>query len=140
MNWQLKKLSPLDNNYELIFGILVIPITAIIYTAISYLPAKLIPICRFHATTGLPCPTCGATRSAQLLSTGNIIQAWLMQPLLITTTILAIIYSLYSFIVVLGKLPRIRLVNITAKNRNYILITSAIIIIVNWIYLALAGI
>ena len=140
MNWKLKKLLPLDNNYELIFGILVLPITAIFYMAISYLPAKLIPICRFHATTDLPCPTCGATRAMHLLSTGKIIQAWIMQPLLITLAIFAAIYSLYSFIVVLGKLPRIRLSNITARNRNHIIIICATLIILNWIYLALAGI
>ena len=140
MNWKLKKLLPLENNYELIFGLLVIPIATIFYMAISYLPAAFIPICRFHATTGLPCPTCGATRAMHLLSTGKIIQAWIMQPLLVTIAIFAAIYSLYSFVVVLGKLPRIRLVNITTKNRNYILITSTVIIILNWIYLALAGI
>ena len=140
MNWQLKKLLPLENNYELIFGVLVIPITTIIYMAISYLPASLIPVCRFHATTGLPCPTCGATRAIHLLSTGKIIQAWIMQPLLITIALFAAIYSVYSFIVVLGKLPRIRLVNITTKNRNYILIACATLITLNWIYLGIMGI
>ena len=140
MNWQLKKLLPLENNYELIFGVLVIPIATIFYMAISYLPSSLIPICRFHATTGLPCPTCGATRAIHLLSTGKVIQAWIMQPLLITIAIFAIIYTLYAFIVVLGKLPRIRLVNVTTKNRNHILIACTALIILNWIYLALAGI
>ncbi len=140
MNFTVKKLLPLENNYELIFGVLVIPIAIIFYTAITFIPTRFIPTCRFHEITGLPCPTCGATRAAQLLSSGKIIEAWLMQPLLTTVAFLAIIYSIYSFVVVLGKLPRIRLVNITTQNRNLILLTIAIIILINWIYLALTGI
>lgn len=139
MNWHLKKISPIENNYELIFGVLVIPITTLFYIALSHLPPQLIPICRFHAITGLPCPTCGATRAMQLLSTGNIIQALLMQPLITTFAILSAIYSLYSFIVTLGHRPRIRPINVTKKDKKYILITTTLIIL-NWVYLAIMGI
>ncbi len=140
MNWKLKNLQPLENNYELIFGVLVIPITATIYIGISFLPVALMPTCHFHAATGLPCPTCGATRALHLLSSGDFTQAWLMQPLLITTAICAAIYSLYSFIVVLGKLPRIRVAKITKKDRRLILTSCITLFLLNWLYLTLTGI
>jgi hypothetical protein len=40
-------------------------------------PAKVdLPLCSFHAMTGLDCPGCGATRATHELLHGHVLAAW----------------------------------------------------------------
>lgn len=140
MNWELKKITPKNNDYELIFGVLIIPLSILLSAAVLHLPQFLQPICRFHKNTGIPCPTCGASRSMLLLMSGHPLKAIYTQPLITITAILAVIYSIYSFIVVTGKLSRIRPVNVSAKDRKIITISIIAAVTINWLYLIVKGI
>jgi hypothetical protein len=42
----------------------------------------VIPVCRFKLVTGIPCPTCGATRAAFSLLAGHLVEAWRFNPLM----------------------------------------------------------
>jgi hypothetical protein len=43
--------------------------------------ASLAGPCPLHALTGIPCPTCGATRAASALAHGNVVAAFAWNPL-----------------------------------------------------------
>ncbi|HET6427044.1 MAG TPA: DUF2752 domain-containing protein [Phycisphaerae bacterium] len=42
------------------------------------------PLCLMKRLTGVPCPTCGATRGGLALLRGRAVRAWLFNPLLFT--------------------------------------------------------
>jgi len=69
MHLTLKKRASGDIVFGLIYG--TIAILALI--AVRFLPVlELMPSCVFRAFTGIPCPTCGATRSLVHLANGNL--------------------------------------------------------------------
>lgn len=98
------------------------------------LPAGMQLKCRFHDLTGLPCPTCGSSRSLALLMEGRIPDAFHLQPLL-TCIILLLIPALAYFIPALllnWPLPRIQ---IERGRIKYWLAAPAALMAANWIYL-----
>jgi len=128
-----------DTDYELMFGLLFLPLVAAFVFLVSRVPASLLPRCMLHTSFGIPCPTCGASRSMRLLTTGHPLESWVMQPLIVTLTAVGLLYCAYSFVVVLGKLPRIRIANISRNERKTIAFIAAILVLVNWLYLLLRG-
>lgn len=52
-----------------------------------------LPSCPFRTLTGLPCPTCGTTHALMALSEGRWQEAWLMQPLVITSLFLVFVWT-----------------------------------------------
>ncbi|MDZ7815108.1 MAG: DUF2752 domain-containing protein [Planctomycetota bacterium] len=71
----------------LILLLVVVPLFAVaVYLAYSFDPNaenSYLPPCIFHATTGLHCPGCGATRSLNSLLHGNIATALDFNPLFV---------------------------------------------------------
>ncbi len=51
--------------------------------------ASALPPCTFHSLTGLYCPGCGGTRSAKGLLRGDFVQAFGMNPLVVTLFVTA---------------------------------------------------
>ena len=100
-----------------------------------FLPARFQVQCRFHALTGLPCPGCGASRCGALLLDGRLKDAFLMQPLLCTMTILLLPLLLYAGPALLfgWPLPLVRFEN--AKEKRRLLAGIALVMLLNWIYL-----
>jgi hypothetical protein len=93
------------------------------------------PRCLFLATTGLPCVTCGATRSAIAFLHGNFLSALRWNPLAFVALCALIAFDLYAAIVLLGRMPRLRIVDwtITEKNGARIMVIS--LVALNWVYL-----
>ena len=58
-----------------------------------------VPLCPFHAVTGLPCPGCGMSRAFLLLGQLKFMEALAMNPFSIPLILLMIIY------VALGRIP-----------------------------------
>ena len=123
---------------ELIVGLIAIPI-AIFGAATSTLLSQALGwTCSLKAIFGLPCPTCGSTRAVQQLLQGNVSGAFMMQPLGVTSTGLACLFSLYSFGVIVLKRPRLSFLNhLPLSNRIYF--WAAALISLNWIYLIISG-
>ncbi|MBN1464660.1 DUF2752 domain-containing protein [candidate division KSB1 bacterium] len=93
----------------------------------------LAPPCLFHLWTGIPCPSCGATRTGMALSHLRVADAFLANPLFFILFIVFILWGMNTmFAVVLGKNARLVL---TPREKKLVqrLLVSAIII--NWLYL-----
>jgi hypothetical protein len=93
------------------------------------------PRCPFFAVTGLPCLTCGATRSAIAFLHGDFLSAWRWNPLAAFAFCGVIVFDLYAAIVLVGRLPRLRMVDWTATEKNAVRIAAISLLALNWIYL-----
>ncbi len=97
---------------------------------------SLAPSCVFHALTGAPCPTCGGTRSIVLLSHGNVVSAFLMNPAVAAGALVAVLSLLYSLISAVFGLPRIKAV-LSGGEKDSIRLFAAVILLINWLYLVM---
>jgi hypothetical protein len=93
------------------------------------------PQCPFLAMTGFPCLTCGATRCAVNLSHGSFLQGFWWNPLACVALCGVALFDLYAAVVLLARLPRLRLVDWTRTEKHAARIGVIALIAANWIYL-----
>jgi len=136
---EFRKLRANEDNYELCFGLIYVPLMAAVALLVSRVPGHCLPPCWLHRATGVPCPTCGAYRALTLGCQGRLAEAWLMQPLGVTAVVLAVVYSLYSAVVTMGRLPRLRLRLEHRRERRWLVAGILAAIVGNWIYLVVMG-
>lgn len=135
MKIRFRRLRKSEQDYEFLLGVLFAPLFVLATALITQFPHFFNPHCEFHALTGLPCPTCGSFRTAQLLLRGNIADAWLMQPLITLLAGLGLTYMLYAWIVTGLRLPRIRFENVSRRMRILTFLAFIIVGLINWAYL-----
>jgi hypothetical protein len=92
------------------------------------------PDCVFKGLTGIPCPTCGSTRSVVHLAHGDILSALTMNPLTTLCLIAAIVYFIVSLMSVVFDLPRINFL-LADKEKNVMRAGVVMIMLVQWAYL-----
>jgi hypothetical protein len=69
-------------------------------------PAKIsVPVCTFHALTGLNCPGCGATRATHELLHGRLLAAWHYNALWVLSLPLAVYLTISELRVLSGGRP-----------------------------------
>ena len=93
------------------------------------------PRCPFLAVTGLPCVTCGATRSAIAFLHGDFVSAFRWNPLAFVAFCAVIAFDLYAAIVLVGWTTRLRIVDWTVTEKNVTRILVLSLLALNWIYL-----
>lgn len=93
------------------------------------------PRCPFLAVTHLPCVTCGATRCAIAFWHGDFLSALQWNPLACVVLSALIAFDLYAAIVVLGRLPRLRIVDWSVGEKKIARIAAIGLLALNWIYL-----
>lgn len=93
------------------------------------------PKCWFRQLTGLPCPTCGATRSVLSLVHGDLAGAIGHNPLLFFCYIGTLVLDLYCAFVLFFRLPRLRLAGLPVEVKHRLGVLALTITGVNWIYL-----
>jgi Protein of unknown function (DUF2752) len=93
------------------------------------------PKCWFRQLTGLPCPTCGATRSVLSFVHWNLGDAICLNPLLFLCYAGTLVLDLYCTFVLLFRLPRLRLPRQPARIKYRLCILVVVAIAMNWIYL-----
>ena len=140
MRWRLATLEKRDPDYELIVGVVVMPLCALVLGLVSRIPLAWLPACRFHRATGWPCPSCGVSRALAALMRGDLASTWRLQPLLVIMAGLALGYIAYAVVVVAARLPRLRVTAFTPTDRRWLAISLIALILANWAYLVLAGV
>jgi uncharacterized protein DUF2752 len=93
-----------------------------------------LPVCPFRALTGLPCPTCGVTRSLLALAAGHPETALTYSPLAVATILLALAAGVWG----LGRLlcPRRSLLPRTFPGRERLWArAAAVAVLLNWAYI-----
>lgn len=93
------------------------------------------PRCPFLAVTGLPCVTCGATRSTIAFLHGDFLSALRWNPLAFVALCGLVAFDLYAAIVLVGRTPRLRIVDWTVTEKNVARIVVISLLALNWIYL-----
>ena len=93
------------------------------------------PPCPFLAVTGLPCLTCGATRATIAFLHGNFLSAVSWNPLAFLALCGVAVFDLYAVVVLLGRAPRLRMVDWTRTERNIVGVAVVCALLANWIYL-----
>src|SRR4029077_9242136 len=103
-------------DYELVC--LLVSLGAFLGLALWFAASLPTPQCVFHTLTGLPCVTCGATRSAFQFLHGNFAASLLYNPLAFLAFCSVLIYDLYALVVLATRAPRLRLGNFSRTEKR----------------------
>ena len=98
-------------DHELIW--LLVSLGTLLGFALWFAARLPMPQCVFHTLTGLPCVTCGATRSAFQFLHGHFVASLVFNPLAFITFCSVTIFDLYAVAVLITRAPRFRLINFT---------------------------
>ena len=124
-----------DFDHEMVWG----TIGLVILLAARFFPFEYVhlPRCVFLAITGRPCVSCGMTRCFIAMSRFHLAAAWRINPLGAVLFVATACYVIYAAVVVIAKLPRIR-IKCTSRWEVGALIAAAFLIVAaNWTYLVL---
>lgn len=117
------------------FGLIYGGIAFLGLCAARFLPVlTLLPSCPFNELTGIPCPTCGATRSVLHLAQGDIFSSIAVNPLTSLCFGAAVVYFFYSLVTLVFSLPRVDVLLI-AQEKNAVRVGALALVFLNWTYL-----
>ncbi len=134
MRFLLRKRNPGEIEFGIIYGSIVV----LALLAGYFLPLlSLAPTCVFKALTGIPCPTCGSTRSLVLLSHGHIVPALFMNPLIGACGLAGILLFFIDLITLFLGLPKISIF-VPQSGKDRMRFYMLFLIVANWSYLILA--
>ena len=131
MRLYLKKKSSNQIEFGIIYGGIALLILGVgrLLPVLSYAPD-----CVFKGLTGIPCPTCGSTRSVVHLAHGDILSALAMNPLTTLCLMAAIAYFISSLMSMAFDLPRINFL-LADKEKNVMRAGAVMILFAQWAYL-----
>jgi hypothetical protein len=117
------------------FGIIYGGIALLAVCAGRFLPVlSFAPACVFKGLTGLPCPTCGATRSLVHLARGELSASLSLNPLVPSCIVIAAIVFSYSLITLILGIPRVGII-LSDREKNIARIGMVALVVANWCYL-----
>ncbi|MEO6847541.1 MAG: DUF2752 domain-containing protein [Chthoniobacterales bacterium] len=128
----LRRPAPDENDVELIFLAAVLGGAMVLFIGM-HLPF-LMPHCAFRTVTGIPCLTCGSTHSLQALLQRNWLMAIRWNPLCVLTIAAIIMGAIYAVITLVFRLPRIRIINMNAREILLMRLVVVILIAIDWVY------
>jgi len=117
------------------FGIIYGGIALLAVCAGRFLPVlSFVPACVFKDLTGVPCPTCGATRSVVHLAHGDLTTSLNLNPLVPLCLIVAAIAFFYGLITLVFSIPRVRVI-LSDREKNIARSGMVALVLANWCYL-----
>ena len=129
----VRRLEPGELNHELLW--LSVSSGSLSLAVIWFSLALPWPICGFHQITGLPCLTCGATRSTIALLHGNFAAAWLWNPIAFLALCGVAVFDLYALSVLVARARRLRIVFLNERAKHFTRLMVIAALALNWIYL-----
>jgi hypothetical protein len=134
MRISLRYRRPGDIEFGIIYG--TIALLALI--AARVLPVQqILPPCPFRAVTGIPCPSCGSTRSLVHLANGDIAGSLILNPLFSLAMITALFLLFACSARLLFNRSRITLTH-TRREGTVLRAGMAGIFLANWCYLIIS--
>jgi hypothetical protein len=128
-----RRLRPGELDHELLW--LAVTVTSAALGA-AWLALQLPwPRCSFRELLGIPCVTCGSTRSAIALLHGDVSAAWAWNPLALVAMLAIALFDIYALGVLVSRAPRLRVSFGRMKWPLLIVVFAAAGL--NWIYLLL---
>jgi len=107
--------------------------------AVGFLNLDRLPLtaCMFKAVTGIPCPTCGATRAVGQLAHLDAVAALSMNPLIVLAGALVVPWGLAD----LALLPRGRALRVefSPGAARVLRVAAVAAVVLNWVYLLAVG-
>ncbi len=127
----LRHTSLKELNLGIVFGVITSGIIVFARFVSPYL--HLLPDCTFHTVTGIPCPTCGSTRSIVELSNGRLLDALGYNPLFTLFAVGLVCWGILSVVL----LPfRVKLVlEFSVIEARVIRCACLFLFIMNWFFL-----
>ncbi len=135
----LRHLKEGETDWEKLVGLYFLPLFALALLIVQALPPNIAPFCLFRETTGIPCFTCGATRCLRTLVHGDVVGAFLIQPLISILLLLGLLYFMYSAATVLFRLPRVRWDAMSSCFKWIFAGLLVLAVLANWLYLIRMG-
>lgn len=128
-----RRLVPGDLDHELIW--LSVSLGSLCLAATWFKLGLPWPPCVFHDLTGLPCLTCGATRSVIQLLHGRFAASLRWNPLVFMTVCGLSVFDTYAVAVLVTRSPRLRIAHFTSAEKIFVRALVPILLAMNWIYL-----
>jgi hypothetical protein len=132
-----RRLDPLEVDHEALWLLVGSASLCLLGVALAT-PGIQLPLCGFKTISGLPCPTCGITRTIIALSRGDLARGLFMNPLAAILCGAGLLYLLYAAIVLALRLPRFR-PTVTTTGARRLRIAAFTALAVNWIWLIATG-
>lgn len=89
--------------------------------------------------SGLPCPTCGATRCVIALLHGNVAQAWQFNPLIFVALACVAAFDVYALVALASRGRRVRLTRLRWPGPVFVRCAFVAVLALNWAYLIHRG-
>jgi hypothetical protein len=129
------RVDPAVSSIHIIWGPMALLIIAVVGFFRDFL--SLLPPCIFHKLTGIPCLTCGGTRSLAALSQFDIASSFMLNPVLFLCVAGVMTLSSVSFygFVTKGSI----VLKLSDGHKKALRIGIIGLFIANWVYLIFAG-
>ena len=134
-------LEPAPRDHRVVHEAIWAPLAALVLLAARFLPFDRLPeaVCPFLALTGLPCLTCGGTRSLMALTRFDLMGALAMNPMLALAGLAAVAYVVHALGVgLLGRSPWRPEIS-SARVQRALRIAAVVAVLGNWAYLIAVG-
>jgi len=131
------RITAQEIDYELVW--LLVSLSALLGLALWFAARLPLPHCVFHTLTGLPCVTCGATRSVFQFLHGHFSASLFFNPLAFLAFCSVLAYDLYAVIMLATRAPRLRFGNFSRSERLFVRGAMIILLALNWLYLLTIG-
>ena len=130
-------LAPAPRLEGIVSGGLVVAGLALLALARFFPFGSLPPLCVFKHLTGLPCLTCGMTRSWVAVMHGELAQALAWNPAGAALCALTLLGTVYLLARAVGA-PAVRL-DASRREGRALAIGVVVVVIVNWLYVLASG-
>ena len=127
-----RQLNSDESDHELIW--LAVSLASLALAAAWFALGLPWPRCIFHELTGMPCATCGMTRSAIQFFHGHFLAACRWNPLVFAVLCGVTAFVIYAFFALVTRAPRLRVV-FREKEKKYARIILMTAFALNWMYL-----